>query len=301
MQKQPGDIDLQSISTDPVRLTRPGNELAEVFMLRLDKIHPQVSGNKWFKLRFYLDKAKALGKNRIITFGGAWSNHILATAAACKREGLPCTGIIRGERPDTISPVLSEAAALGMALYFVSRSAFTERQLPAGLDDPGHLIIPAGGYGLEGAKGAATLLDYCDNTGRFTHICCACGTGTMLAGLTRAAHPGQSVTGISVLKNHTGLAAEVQRLLDDPQKPVSIQHDYHFGGYARHTPALIQFMNHWFRVNRIPTDFVYTGKLCYAVEDLLNKGYFPDGSRILLIHSGGLYGNSSLSKGTLIF
>ena len=301
MQIHPGYIDLNAIRTEPVRLTKAHNSRIGIYMLRLDKIHPLVSGNKWFKLRFYLEKAKSLQKKRIVTYGGAWSNHILATAAACRQEGFSCTGIIRGEQPEQHSPVLQQAASLGMEFHFITRTAYSAQELPATLVDPDNLLVPAGGYGKEGARGAASLLDYCEDLEHYTHICCACGTGTMLAGLTMAALPGQTVTGISVLKNHTGLAGEANRLLDDSSRQVHILHDYHFGGYARHTAALIQFMNQWYGMNGVPTDFVYTGKLCFAVEDLVHKGYFPDGSKILLVHSGGISGNASLKKGTLIF
>lgn len=301
MQNHPGHIQLDAIRTQPVQLDVSPAAGLRASMLRLDGIHPQVSGNKWFKLRFYLDKARSLRKKRIVTWGGAWSNHILATAAACNIEDIPCAGIIRGERPVRLSPVLREAESLGMSLYFISRTAYAGQELPAVLNDPDDLLIPAGGYGSEGAAGAGTLLDHCANRDQYTHIICACGTGTMLAGLSMAAGSGQELIGISVLKNHGGMEADIHRLADGRHAPFHIIHDFHFGGYARYNAALIDHMNQWYLRNGVPTDFVYTGKLCYAVDALARAGYFPSGSRLLLIHSGGLGGNASLKKGTLIF
>jgi len=143
------------------------------------------------------------------------------------------------------------------------------------------------------------ILNY--NKEAFTHCCCAVGTGTMMAGLTRAITSRQKMTGISVLKNNYDPENNLQSLLHDEPKEWQIIHDYHFGGYAKYKPGLIEFMNEFYRQTRIPSDFVYTGKLFFAISDLIKNNYFPAGSKLLLIHSGGLQGNSSLSKGTLIY
>ncbi|MEI9911716.1 MAG: hypothetical protein WDO71_19920 [Bacteroidota bacterium] len=147
--------------------------------------------------------------------------------------------------------------------------------------------------------GAAAILNYSGKD--FTHCCCAVGTGTMMAGLIQAVSPYQKVIGISVLKNNFELEENVRALTKNARKEGQIIHDYHFGGYAKHTPALIHFMNDFYRQTVIPSDFVYTGKLFYAVSDLVKNNFFPAGSRLLLIHSGGLQGNDSLKKGTLIY
>jgi 1-aminocyclopropane-1-carboxylate deaminase len=269
-----------------------------VSMLRLDRIHPQVSGNKWFKLRFYLDDAIKHGKKSIVTFGGAWSNHILATAAACKLYNLRCTGIIRGEEPLPYSSTLRQAESLGMHLVFISRAAYREKSHSHLLGD--EYVIPEGGYGALGAAGAATILEHC-NRQAYTHICCAAGTGTMLAGLVASAAPGTTVLGFSVLKNNKDLREKTSALLAPEALPFEVIHDFHFGGYAKYNAALINFMNRYFSGTNIPTDFVYTGKLCYGVNEFILGDQFPPGSNILLIHSGGLQGNDSLEKGTLIF
>ena len=294
------DVSFQHITTDSISLPLFIEKKVEVSVLRLDKMHPLISGNKWFKLRYYLDEAQQTGNKHIITFGGAYSNHILATAAACKLYDLACTGIIRGEEPSIHSPTLQQAAALGMQLIFVSRDDYAAKSIPGQLVSGQYYTIPEGGYGKTGARGAATTLDHCDKSS-YTHFMCAAGTGTMTAGLVNAALSHQQVTSISVLKNNHDLENAVKSLLADRGKKISLLHDYHFGGYAKFKPALIDFMNYWYSTTGIPSDFVYTAKLFYAINDLAAKEFFPAGSRILVIHSGGLQGNTSLPKGMLNF
>lgn len=292
-------IDLEKITTEGLSLPAYQEKDVEVDVLRIDKIHPVVSGNKWFKLRYYLEEAKQQQKSSILTFGGAWSNHIVATAAACRLNNLSSIGIIRGEEPFSPSATLLEARQLGMQLVFLSREAYKSKQLPASLmnrDDC--YTISEGGYGIAGAKGAATILDHALKN-KYSHICCAAGTGTMTAGLLL--HPYQAdVISVSVLKNNFQLEDDIGHLVNIKKKPVII-HDYHFGGYAKHTPALLSFMNEFYKQATIPSDFVYTGKLFFAINDLVSNNYFKQGSKLLVIHSGGLQGNRSLSKGTLIF
>ncbi len=270
-------------------------------VLRLDAIHPVVSGNKWFKLRKYLQAAKDLDKKWVVTVGGAWSNHVLATAAACEAFGLKSIGIIRGEAPAVPSITLQDATRYGMELHFISREAFGKKQWPEFVMEDDCYFIPEGGYGRPGAAGAATILDDIDAS-TYTHIIAAVGTGTMLAGLVSAAADHQEVIGIPVLKNNLELEEAIGTLLPkENNKRFSLIQGYHFGGYAKHTKELLEFMNEWFRLTSIPTDFVYTGKLFYAVKELARKGYFPSQSRILAIHSGGLQGNRSLPKRSLIY
>ncbi|MGZ8552614.1 MAG: 1-aminocyclopropane-1-carboxylate deaminase/D-cysteine desulfhydrase [Chitinophagaceae bacterium] len=271
----------------------------EVAVLRLDKISPLVSGNKWFKLRYYLEEAKAQHKKGILTFGGAWSNHVLATAVICNMVGLKSIGIIRGEEPQKHSATLIKAKELGMQLIYISRTAYQNKEIPTGLNTSEYHIVNEGGYGSVGAKGGSTILDYCNRS--YTHYCCAAGTGTMMAGLINAVSPSQQVLGISVMKNNTALDDRIQELVIINGKNRKLIHDYHFGGYAKQQPALLGFMNEFYKQTHIPSDFVYTGKLFYAISDLIGKNYFPAGSKLLVIHSGGLQGNISLPPGTLIF
>ena len=274
-------------------------------VLRLDRIHSLVSGNKWFKLKYYLQQAMAEKKKGIISFGGAWSNHILSVAAVCKELGLSSIGIIRGEQPAKPSSTLIQARELGMQLMFSNRTDYQKKIIAPFEGSENYYVIPEGGCGPSGVQGASTLLDHCHR--QYTHYCCAVGTGTMMAGIISRANPQSQVIGISVLKNHF----ENENLIRTLIKQVAAEtaelpswrliHDYHFGGYARHSPALIRFMNEFFRQTGIPTDFVYTGKLLFAVNDLVQQNFFPPHSELLIIHSGGLQGNDSLDRGTLMF
>ena len=276
---------------------------ATVDVLRLDLLHPVVSGNKWFKLQYYLQEARATGST-LLTFGGAYSNHLAAVAFAAASAGLQSIGVVRGEKPRLLSPTLVEAAANGMQLYFTSRHAYREKALPPALLDhlPERLsIVPEGGFGVKGREGAKDILLQ-NPTAGYTHIITAVGTGTTLSGLVVAADATQRVIGIPVLKNNGSVDTAIRQLLPPEKSPAfELQWGYDFGGYARNTPELLRFMNEFYSRTSIPTDFVYTAKTLYAVFDLLKKGFFNRASKILFIHTGGLQGNRSLAKGTLIF
>jgi 1-aminocyclopropane-1-carboxylate deaminase len=287
----------KNITTDPADLFEQNG--ISVSVLRLDKMHPVISGNKWFKLQGYLAEAREQNKNKIVTFGGAYSNHIVATAAIGQLYSFHTAGIIRGEEITALSPTLAKASELGMQLYFINREDYRAKKLPQQLQQEDYYLVNEGGYGTQGAAGAATILNYA--TCSFTHCCCAVGTGTTLAGLIRALSPGQKAIGISAMKNNDELEADVLALTGEAKGNWQIIHDYHFGGYAKYKPGLIRFMNDFFRQTAIPSDFVYTGKLFYGVADLIKNNFFPARSRILIIHSGGLQGNNSLEAGTLIF
>ena len=287
-----------------IQLDRLGNlnsSKIAMSVLRTDLIHPIISGNKWFKLRFYLDEATTQGYKTIGSFGGAYSNHIVALAAAAKMRGLTSIGIIRGEADN--SPTLQEAREWGMKIIPVSRQSFkSRREIIQSFPAQNEIYwVDEGGYGMQGANGASTILSVMDCS-EFTHILCACGTGTMAAGLIKGAAEYQKIIGISVLKNNTALEGSISGLIPETlHNKITCLHDYHFGGYAKHPKELIAYMNDFYQRTQIPTDIVYTSKLCYAAEELIQKGYFEENSNLLLIHSGGLQGNRSLSKNTLCF
>ncbi len=270
----------------------------DVIVARLDLLHPVISGNKLFKLQPYLAEAIRQQKKGIVTFGGAWSNHIIATAAACHWQGLSSIGIIRGEQAANLSTTLQQAMAYGMQLHFVSRDTYSKKEIPSSIDTSEYLRVEEGGYGLPGAQGAVAIGQYIPEA---DYYCCAVGTGTTLAGIINQLNPGQQAIGISVMKGNTALADQVAQLVVQPAANWKLLHDYHFGGYAKKTPELLAFMNSFYNHTHIPTDFIYTGKLCYAITALIATNFFPEGSRIVIIHSGGLQGNSSLPNGTLIF
>jgi 1-aminocyclopropane-1-carboxylate deaminase len=274
-----------------------------VDILRLDLLHPIVSGNKWFKLQYYLQDAVATGKTTIASFGGAYSNHIVATAFAAKEAGLQSVGYIRGDNSTALSHTLVDAQKYGMDLIFVDREQYRRKEeMIQETNNPAVYWIMEGGYGMLGAKGAADILNEITIT-PYTHILCAVGTGTMMAGLVKSALPHQHIIGISALKNNLSLADSISALLskDEARKQFSILHDYHFGGYAKHPEALLQFMQQTWLSEELPTDIVYTSKLLFAAKDLVARNHFAPGSRLLLIHSGGLQGNSSLPPNTLYF
>lgn len=284
------------ITVDDISFLYPS---VKVSVLRLDKISPVVSGNKWFKLRFYLDEAIKLKKKGIVTFGGPWSNHIVATAAICNMLGLKSFGIIRGEEPRILSLTLQQAKQDKMQLHFISRTDYRSQKIPEAISIDDYLPVPEGGYGPPGVAGASTILDYCATD--FTHCICAVGTGTMLAGIIDRISPMQTAIGVCVLKNSGELAEKVKSLSGDNKNNWQIIDDFAFGGYAKHNEVLLRFMNKFYRDTNIPSDFVYTGKLFYAISELIKQNYFPSGSKLLVIHSGGLQGNRSLEAGTLIF
>ena len=294
-------LPLQPVKIEPVPWYNKFHTTVDV--LRIDKVHPVVSGNKWFKLRYYLQEAVQQGKKAVLTFGGAYSNHILATAAAAKAAGLQSIGVIRGGEEKIPSFTLQEARELGMQLFHSSRSGYKAGLIPEAVYQEyaaeAVYMIPEGGYGHLGAKGAATILNEA-STGSYTHIVAACGTGTMAAGLSMACSDDQRIIGIPVLKNHTGLQEDMLALGARTDKLKRID-GYHCGGYAKKTAALLQFMNDFYDSTGLPTDFVYTAKVFYALDDLFGNGYFNKNNRVLVIHSGGLQGNRSLPKGTLIF
>ena len=276
----------------------------QVYVLRLDKIHPIISGNKYFKLKYHMQYAIENKFEGILTFGGAWSNHIVATACTASLHQLKSIGIIRGENTTAISNTLHQARECGMQLEFISRMMYrnihtNEYKNELANKFPQYYIIPEGGGGDPGIKGASEipgLVDY----NEYTHIACAIGTGTTYCGIVNASHATQHIIGIPVLK---GVSNLYERFIKSPLKKTNCTffYDYHFGGYAKYDEMLITFMNEFYRQTNIPTDFVYTAKLFFAVQDLAHKKFFAPGSRVLVIHSGGLQGNSSLDNGTLNF
>jgi 1-aminocyclopropane-1-carboxylate deaminase len=275
-------------------------------VLRLDKIHPVVSGNKLFKLHYFLQDAAAAVHKTILTFGGAWSNHLVATAYACHASGLKSIGIVRGEKPSVLSSALEQCISYGMQLKFITREKYTAKEgkyfLAQINNDFGEcIIIPEGGYHPLGAKGAALIYDSIKQN-NYTHICTGTGTGTTLAGLLIGSK-GNKIISVPALKGMADIESRVDFLCSNTIEKDNLQifNDYHFGGYAKKTPELISFMNYLWQQHQLATDFVYTAKLFFAIYDKIKNNYFDEGSNIVCLHTGGLQGNNSLSKGTLLF
>lgn len=277
-----------------------------VSIARLDKIHPVISGNKLFKLHYFLKESISRGCKPLLTFGGAYSNHLVATAYACRLAGIPCTGVVRGEKPAIPSQTLQDCERYGMKLVYLSRENYHEKNLDAlpgfssGMYDD-FIMVPEGGFHPLGAAGASLIMEKVHALDA-THICMAVGTATTLAGIMKAGITRTQLIAVPVLKNLHDMDERLRFLgCKHPGTQLEIFDEYHFGGYAKKTPALLQFMNEFYNEQGIPTDFVYTGKMMYAVIDKIKNGYFKSGSRIICLHTGGLQGNESLPAGTLVF
>ena len=296
-------LNFSNITLDDVLDKSLPSKGIELLVLRIDKIHPVVSGNKLFKLHYFLLQAKQDSFPGLLTFGGAYSNHLVATAFACQQQALPCVGIVRGEKPEQLSPTLQACMEYGMQLHFISRTDYAQKEaadfiqnLPQAWQK--FLVVPEGGYHPNGAVGAALIAQCLPED--CTHICTAIGTATTFAGILQSAKAHQQVIGIPVLKGMTDIAERLQFLNPRPRH-FEWWDGYHFGGYAKKTPALLDFMNELYRNHRLPTDFVYTAKMLFAVMDKIAKGHFASGSKIVCLHTGGLQGNASLPEGSLLY
>ncbi len=278
-----------------------------VSVLRLDKIHPVVSGNKLFKLHYFLEEAINSKLKTILTFGGAYSNHLSATAYACKLLQLKSIGIVRGEKPEQLSHTLQQCLQDGMQLQFISRQQFAQKDDPVFINNLKAaygecMIIPEGGYHPLGAKGAALIMDLVKDN-NYTHICTATGTATTLAGILMEAKAAQTVVSFPVLKGIADNKNSIKQLTgkEGEFENLLVLNNYHFGGYAKKTNLLIQFMNQCWQQYQLPLDFVYTAKMLFGTIDAVKNDTFTKGSKILCLHTGGLQGNKSLPLNSLLF
>lgn len=266
---------------------------------REDLIHPFVSGNKFRKLKYNLIQAKAEKQHTLLTFGGAFSNHIAAVAFAGKENNLKTIGIIRGEElQDKIheNPTLTFAQENGMRLEFIARSTYSEKESKDFLSQLEQkfgqfYLIPEGGTNELAIKGCQEILTEADR--KYDYICCAVGTGGTISGIINSAFPQQKVLGFPALKG-AFLQKEITKFVDSNNW--ELIEDYHFGGYAKVNAELISFINQFSKNNKVPLDPVYTGKMAFGVFDLVKKGYFAKGSKILLIHTGGLQGIAGMNQ-----
>jgi 1-aminocyclopropane-1-carboxylate deaminase len=259
-------------------------------LLRLDKIHAGASGNKFFKLKYNFLEAEKEGFKKILTFGGAFSNHILATAISAKACGFQSVGVIRGE--EIMNPTLEKAKENGMKLYFISREEYREKDhadfinfLNKEFDSP--YIIPEGGTNEKAIKGTAEIHDFIPKHYNFITACF--GTGGTLAGLINGKADHQKILGISVLKGDW-VKEELKNLIKYDHNNWDINRQYHFGGYAKWKPELIDFIIEFYEKTSVPLDPIYTGKMMYALMMEWKKDNISADDHILAIHSGGLQG-----------
>lgn len=267
-------------------------------ILRLDQIHPQISGNKWFKLKENIKAAQSGGFETLLTFGGAFSNHLIATAATAHQFGLQAIGIVRGfharEQP---SATLLECEALGMKLVYVSREDYNKKTEQDYLEQlqqqyPGTFIIPEGGSNNLGAEGAGAIAAYIPTDADWVVL--PIGTGTTFCGIRNKLDEHIAMLGFPVMKGGEYLSEEISNRTS--RGNWLLEASFHFGGFAKYTGELIRFMNDFYAKCSIPLDFVYTGKMMYGIFQMIHEGKIPAGSHIIGTHTGGLQGNRSISR-----
>ena len=301
----PVDISISKAPIEPLQCALLRQSAVSVNVLRLDKCHPLLTGNKWYKLKYNLLEFQQQPDLPIISFGGAYSNHLHALAAAGKLLGMRTIGVVRGEMPEPLNPVLAFAKEQGMSLWPISRSDYRRKQDADFLDDlrsrfGDFHLLPEGGsnsLAIKGCEEIASLLSWQNaDSKRLVALCC--GTGTTMAGLISGLSKLESesipeVLGISVLKGDGYLQSEILRQLQvcGCVAPTDWRVDdaHHCGGYARSNPELLSFLSEFAEFSDLPLEPVYTGKLFYALFDLIEKGLIPAGTEVLAIHSGGIH------------
>ena len=260
---------------------------------RLDLVHPQISGNKFFKLKYNLLEAQRLGYENLLTFGGAYSNHIAATAYAAHRFGFKSVGIIRGEelKDRPLNHTLMTAKQLGMTLDFISRENYRLKDDPLYLDNlkiqyPNHYVIPEGGSNTLAIQGCKEILSKSDRDS-FDLICCAVGTGSTIAGIIESSGDAQSILGFSALKGDF-LKQEIAQWTD--RKNWSITDEFCFGGYAKKNETLLEFIQTFENDYSIPLEHIYTAKMLFGIFSMIRDGRITTAQNVLIIHTGGLQG-----------
>jgi len=275
----------------------------ELYIKREDLLHPYISGNKFRKLKYNIAEAQQLQQKTLLTFGGAYSNHIHATAYAGKKNGLKTIGIIRGdelggeqlEKTLSQNKTLAFAKAQGMHLHFISRSNYKLKNTPTFIERlkqqfGDFYLLPEGGTNDLAVKGCTEILTPQDSS--FSHICCAVGTGGTVTGIINSSHHNQHIIGFPVLKE-TYLDAEVSKKVTNTNW--HLNRNAHLGGYAKVTPELVNFINSFYKKHQIALDPIYTGKLLFGIYNQIVQGNFPKKSRILAIHTGGLQGTAGVN------
>jgi 1-aminocyclopropane-1-carboxylate deaminase len=274
------------------------NASVKVFIRREDLIHPFVSGNKFRKLKYNLLQAKKENQHTLLTFGGAYSNHIAATAFAGKEHGFQTVGVIRGEELEAKideNPTLQFAQDCGMKFEFVSRDTYRLKDTANFVEKlrekhGSFYLVPEGGTNEFAVNGCEEILNKADED--YDFICCAVGTGGTISGLINGSFEGQKVLGFTALKGDF-LQKDIRNFAKNNN--FSLLNEYHFGGYGKVTSELIEFINSFYKKNKIPLDPIYTGKMVFGVIDLIQKNYFPKNAKILLIHTGGLQGVAGMN------
>jgi 1-aminocyclopropane-1-carboxylate deaminase len=275
----------------------PNSDNYQIWLKRDDLLHPVISGNKWRKLKYALLAAKKNKISHIVSFGGGFSNHLHALGYACSRLDIQLTAIVRGDYSAHPSPMLEDLTRWHVKVQYVDRQTYRLRSdadylAQLSLTHPGAMIIPEGGSQHSALEGVMEIIDELQHS--YDHILAPVASGGTLAGLIHATgHTDTKVTGIAVLKGQGYLENLVTELLPTGTKPSHnwhINHDHHFGGYAKSAPHLRAFCASFYAQTQIPVEPVYSGKLFYAARALISEGEFAQGAKILLLHTGGLQG-----------
>lgn len=304
------------ISYTPIRNYIHTNNQYHLDILRLDILHPEVSGNKWFKLKANIDRALKENYNTVLTFGGPHSNHLAAAASACAHYGLRSVGVVRGGEEFNKTPTLIAAEKLGMKLEMVSRKDYALKNEANYLKTLSEkfgrsYVIPEGGNNCYGLKGCMEIVD---TNWDYDYVICACGTGTTFGGIVSSLKKAVIAVGINVLKGENQLPEDVNQQLRNCLPSCEIQvagneelhkkeiekhfitNEYCFNGFAGCDEKLIAFKKEFETKHKIPLDYLYTNKLAFAIYDLMEKEKFRANSKLLMIHSGGLQGNPAFEK-----
>jgi 1-aminocyclopropane-1-carboxylate deaminase len=285
------------IQSDILRIAK-----VRLLVKREDLNHPAISGNKWWKLKYNLEEVRKRKHDTILTFGGAYSNHIFSTAAAANELGLKSIGVIRGEEALPLNKTLDFASRCGMQLHYVSRELYRKKTDPKFIERlrdrfGDFYLIPEGGTNEFAVKGCREFAVEHLSRIPFDYLCVAVGTGGTITGIIAGLHQDRNVIGVSVLKDNGFLTEDVDTMLSslgmDIHPKWKILSDYHHGGYAKSSPELLEFINRMAKDHNLPLDAIYTGKMMFAVMEEIRNQKFPQGSTILAIHTGGLQNATS--------
>lgn len=276
-------------------------KMVRLLISRVDLQHPQISGNKWYKLKHNIAQAKAGGVRRLVSFGGAYSNHLHALAYAGQLNDIETVGLVRGELIEPLNATLSDAVQWGMKLTAVPRTEYRLRHDASAVQRlvapfVPCMVIPEGGANCRAVRGCAEIAQNIETQMEHVdYLCVPCGTGATLAGLVSGlTNRNTQVLGFSALKGLLDIEEKVAKLLYSVNASMDISwqinHEYHCGGFARVSPELVCFLDKWRAFSDIPLEPIYTGKMLFGLFRLIEANYFPRGSNIVAIHTGGLQG-----------
>lgn len=281
---------------------------SKLYILREDLIHPEISGNKWRKLKYNIEEAKKQQVDSLLTFGGAYSNHIAATAAAGDYFGLKTIGVIRGEETLPLNNTLKLAQEKGMQFKYVSRTVYRKKGQDSFINElksefKNVYIVPEGGSNAYAVKGCTEIMQ--NVVIEYDIVACACGTGGTIAGIIASSQKNRKVLGFPALKGAGFLKQDIRKLLSDYSNefncPIENTNwdlilDYHFGGYAKISQELVNFVKEFKHKHNIPLDLIYTGKMLFGIYDLLKNTKQLDNKTIIVVHTGGIQGNKGFKE-----